>query len=79
MASQTINAKVLTIGDVCRFKLIPAVGKTSLMLRYVKNQFSDNYNVTVGVEFLVQKVDVNGKTIALQLWDTVVLVHQGRP
>ena len=49
------------------------------MLRYVKNQFSDNYNVTVGVEFLVQKVDVNGKTIALQLWDTVVLVHQGRP
>ena len=72
MASQTINAKVLTIGDVCRLELILAVGKTSLMLRYVKNQFSDNYNVTVGVEFLVQKVDVNGKTIALQLWDTVV-------
>jgi GTPase SAR1 family protein len=48
-----------------------AVGKTSLIVRYVKDNFSDNYNVTVGVEFLVKKIEVGNKTIALQLWDTV--------
>lgn len=48
-----------------------AVGKTSLILRYVKDQFTDNYNVTVGVEFLVKKIEAGNKTIALQLWDTV--------
>ena len=58
MASQAINAKVVTIGDV-------SVGKTSLILRYAKDQFSDTYNVTVGVEFLVKKIEVNNKTIAL--------------
>ena len=54
-----------------------AVGKTSLILRYVKDQFSDSYNVTVGVEFLVKKIEVNNKTIALQLWDTVVKFDPG--
>ena len=47
-----------------------AVGKTSLILRYVKDKFSESYNVTVGVEFMVKKIEVNNKTIALQLWDT---------
>lgn len=46
------------------------MGKTSLILRYAKNQYSDSYNVTVGVEFLIKKVEVGSKTIALQLWDT---------
>jgi GTPase SAR1 family protein len=52
-----------------------AVGKTSMIVRYVKDQFSDSYNVTVGVEFLVRKIEVGNKTIALQLWDTVVSNH----
>jgi Ras-related protein Rab-6A len=50
-----------------------------LILRYVKDQFTDSYNVTVGVEFLVKKVEVNNKTIALQLWDTVGGVETGGP
>lgn len=51
-----------------------AVGKTSLLLRYVRETFSDDYNVTVGVEFLVKQVELdNGQRVALQLWDTVPL------
>lgn len=55
------------------------MGKTSLILRYVKDQFSDSYNVTVGVEFLVKKIELGNKTIALQLWDTVPSSDPGWP
>ena len=40
-------------------------------MRFVKEKFSEDYNVTVGVEFMVKQVELKtGEKVALQLWDT---------
>ena len=46
------------------------VGKTSLIRKYIKNQFGDNYLTTVGIDFQEKLIQVNDKLILLQLWDT---------
>ena len=49
----------------------PYVGKTALLRKYMKNEFSQEYNVTVGVEFNSKIIQVNEKTaVKLQIWDT---------
>ena len=52
---------------------ISGVGKSSMLIRYVKGQFSEQYNVTVGVEFATKAVEVEDgkKEVKLQIWDTV--------
>lgn len=41
-------------------------------MRYIKGEFHENYNVTVGVEFATKMVSVdNGNIARLQIWDTV--------
>lgn len=55
-------AKVLVIGDV-------ATGKTSVIKRYVRNQFSEKHQTTVGVDFMLKKETVDGTAIQIQLWD----------
>ena len=37
--------------------------------RYVNNFFSEDHKATVGVDFAVKHVNVNGKEVRLQLWD----------
>jgi small GTP-binding protein len=46
-----------------------SVGKTSLVKRYVQSVFSDTYLTTVGVKIDKKVVDVDGKEVALILWD----------
>ena len=47
-----------------------AVGKTSLVARFVKNEFSDKYLTTVGVKMDTKIVDIDDETKAkLVLWD----------
>jgi Ras-related protein Rab-6A len=45
------------------------VGKTSLLLRYIKDYFSDDLKKTIGSNFLIKDVELNGKNIRLLLWD----------
>lgn len=41
-------------------------------MRYLKGEFSESYNVTVGVEFASKMVQVElGVQVRLQIWDTV--------
>lgn len=56
------------------FKLIvigpAAVGKTSLIRRYVENKFSFNYKSTIGVDFLAKTVRLKeDKIVKLAIWD----------
>lgn len=53
----------MVIGD-------PSVGKTSLIRRFVENQFSEDYISTIGVEFLKKEVWVGDKKVNFILWDT---------
>ncbi len=45
------------------------VGKTSLLLRYIKDHFSDDLKKTIGSNFLIKDVELDGKSIRLLLWD----------
>lgn len=52
-----------------------SVGKTSLMNRYARGQFSGQYKATIGADFLTKDVvvtDVYGQRhwVTLQIWDT---------
>jgi small GTP-binding protein len=46
-----------------------AVGKTSLVRRFVESLFSDTYQTTVGVKVDKKMVEVNGVPVTLVLWD----------
>lgn len=46
-----------------------AVGKTSLVARYVSSIFSDKYLTTVGVKIDKKQLIVDGRDVMLMLWD----------
>ena len=46
-----------------------AVGKTSLISRFVKSVFSEKYHTTVGVKIDKKEVQLESGTIRLMLWD----------
>lgn len=46
-----------------------AVGKTSLVARFVKSIFSEQYQTTVGVKIDKKVVEVDGQQLNLILWD----------
>lgn len=55
--------KLLIIGD-------SGVGKSSLLLRFADNMFSGSYITTIGVDFKIRKINVDGEMVKLQIWDT---------
>lgn len=59
---------------VCQFKLVllgeSAVGKSSLVLRFVKGQFHEYQESTIGAAFLTQTVCIDDTTVKFEIWDT---------
>ena len=55
--------KVVLIGD-------SGVGKTNIILRYLKNEFDSNSISTIGTTFGVKELIKNKKTYNLNIWDT---------
>ncbi|XP_054467499.1 ras and EF-hand domain-containing protein homolog [Anoplopoma fimbria] len=47
-----------------------AVGKSSFLLRLCKNEFKLNSSATLGVDFQMKTLVVDGEPVLLQLWDT---------
>jgi len=45
------------------------VGKTTLLGRYLTGLFKSTTTITIGVDFHVKKIEVNGKLVLLQIWD----------
>lgn len=55
--------KVVIVGD-------SGVGKTNILLRYLKNEFNEESKATVGVEFGTKKMKIDNSNIKVQIWDT---------
>ena len=59
---------------VYQYKLVllgeSAVGKSSLVLRFVKNTFSEHQESTIGAAFLTQTLQAGGDTLKFEIWDT---------
>uniref|UniRef100_A0A6B2LJN4 Uncharacterized protein n=1 Tax=Arcella intermedia TaxID=1963864 RepID=A0A6B2LJN4_9EUKA len=47
-----------------------AVGKSSLLLRFTEDMFNPSFISTIGIDFKVKTVDIDGKRVKLQVWDT---------
>jgi len=52
-------------------KLISDVGKSCLAQQFERKQFNENYDVTIGVEFVSKMIKVENVLLKLQIWDTV--------
>ncbi|KAJ4977283.1 hypothetical protein NE237_002389 [Protea cynaroides] len=61
--NKNINAKLVLLGDV-------GAGKSSLVLRFVKGQFVDFQESTIGAAFFSQTLAVNDATVKFEIWDT---------
>ncbi|KAL1535926.1 Golgi membrane exchange factor (Ric1p-Rgp1p) subunit [Salvia divinorum] len=55
--------KTVLIGD-------SAVGKSQLLARFSRNEFSMDSKSTIGVEFQTRTVEIDHKTVKAQIWDT---------
>ena len=53
---------IIVVGDI-------AVGKSSLIIRYIDDTYTDSYINTIGVEFKIKTITINGIKIKLQIID----------
>ena len=46
------------------------MGKSCILLQFTDNKFRHQHELTIGVEFGAKTIEINGKTIKIQIWDT---------
>lgn len=61
--AKPIQVKLVLLGEA-------AVGKSSLVLRFVNNEFQENKEPTIGAAFLTQKCKLDDNVIKFEIWDT---------
>lgn len=55
--------KLLLIGD-------SGVGKSCLLLRFSEDSFQTSFITTIGIDFKIRTIDMDGKRVKMQIWDT---------
>ena len=60
----TFNFKVVIIGNI-------SVGKSSIIKRFINNEFSEDYKCTIGTESFIKSLFISeNKKVNLKIWDT---------
>jgi len=62
-ASYDFLIKLLLIG-------VSGVGKSCLLLRFSDDSFTTSFITTIGIDFKIKTIELDGKRIKLQIWDT---------
>ncbi|KAL1918115.1 uncharacterized protein VTP21DRAFT_3381 [Calcarisporiella thermophila] len=62
-ASYDYLIKLLLIGD-------SGVGKSCLLLRFSDDSFTPSFITTIGIDFKIRTIELDGKRVKLQIWDT---------
>ncbi|KAL1413021.1 Vacuolar protein sorting-associated protein 21 [Vanrija albida] len=60
---KAVQVKLVLLGEA-------AVGKSSLVLRFVQNDFNENTSPTIGAAFLTQKCRLENRVVKFEIWDT---------
>ncbi|KIK28610.1 hypothetical protein PISMIDRAFT_673682, partial [Pisolithus microcarpus 441] len=60
---RSVQVKLVLLGEA-------AVGKSSLVLRFVNNEFQPNKEPTIGAAFLTQKCRLEDRVLRYEIWDT---------
>jgi len=55
--------KLLLIGD-------SGVGKTCILFRFSDDAFNTTFISTIGIDFKIKTIEIDGKRVKLQIWDT---------
>ena len=55
--------KLLLIGD-------SGVGKSAILMRFADDSFTQSFITTIGIDFKIRTITLDGKRIKLQIWDT---------
>ena len=63
MEFNTVSYKLVLLGDT-------SVGKSSCVGRFVKNEFLEYQQPTIGAAFLTQTVDLGTHVVKFEIWDT---------
>eukprot|EP00768_Dysnectes_brevis_P001450 gnl/Dysnectes_brevis/1373_a1544_3420.p1 GENE.gnl/Dysnectes_brevis/1373_a1544_3420~~gnl/Dysnectes_brevis/1373_a1544_3420.p1 ORF type:complete len:193 (+),score=30.92 gnl/Dysnectes_brevis/1373_a1544_3420:50-628(+) len=59
----SISVKLVLLGE-------SAVGKSSLVFRFVRNRFSEFSEPTIGAAFVTQSVNLEDRIVKFEIWDT---------
>lgn len=62
-ASYDYLFKIIIIGD-------SGIGKSAILFRFADDIYNESYISTIGVDFKIKTIFINGKIIKLQIWDT---------
>ena len=60
---------VITFNKII-FSNIVAVGKSCILLQFNENKFREQHEITIGAEFGTKIIELEGKFIKIQVWDT---------
>merc|ERR1719197_202781 len=65
---------IARVSGLNKYKLVflgeQAVGKTSVITRFMYDTFDNNYQATIGIDFLSKTIKLEDRSVRLQLWDT---------
>lgn len=63
MLTVHVQIKLLLIGD-------SGVGKSCCLLRFSEDSFTPSFITTIGIDFKIRTIELDGKRVKLQIWDT---------